>query len=130
MYLLDSIIQQSGWPKLSEVGKEGSVTAFLIIQHADYAVQKKYFHYLKNAVKQNEAYPKDLALLTDRIRLHENKKQIYGSQISWDPVTNKDYFDYSKLKRPANVNERRKKVGLGPIEDYVKIFGITWDYEK
>lgn len=127
---LDSIIQESGWPKISEVGKHGSVSAFLIIQHSEYAIQKKYFHYLKKAVKQNEAYPKDLALLTDRIRLHEKKKQIYGSQISWDPVTQKEYFDYSKLKKPAYVNKRRKSVGLGPIEDYVKFWNITWDYKK
>jgi len=127
---LDSIIQESGWPKVSEVGKEGSSAAFLIIQHSKSSDQKKYYQYLKKAVKQHEAYPRQLALLKDRIRVFDNKKQIYGSQISWDPVTQKDYFDYSKLRRPANVNKRRKSVGLGPIEDYVKIWNITWEYKK
>ncbi len=130
LYELDSIIQQNGWPKLTQVGKDGSVAAFLIIQHADYSVQKKYFHYLKKAVKQHEAYPKDLALLTDRIKLHEKKKQIYGSQIDWDPITQKEFFNYNTLKNPSKVNKRRKKVGLGPIEEYVKIWDITWDYKQ
>lgn len=127
---LNSIIQESGWPKISEVGKEGSSAAFLIIQHAELAAQKKYSRYLKKAVKHNEAYPRQLALLSDRIKVFENKKQIYGSQISWDPVTEKQFFDYSKLKRPQTVNKRRKSVGLGPIEEYVKIWNITWDYKK
>jgi len=130
LYELDSIIRKSGWPKISEVGKDGSVSAFLIIQHSEYATQKKYFHYLKKTMKQNEAYPRDFALLTDRIRLHEKKKQIYGSQISWDATNNKYYFDYNELKKPSKVNKRRKSIGLGPIEDYVKFWNISWDYKQ
>jgi len=130
LFELDSIIQNNGWPKLSEVGKDGSSSAFLIIQHSEYATQKKNFPYLKKAVREDEAYPKNLALLTDRIRLHEKKKQIYGSQIDWDPITQKEFFNYETLRNPSKVNKRRKKVGLGPIEEYVKIWDITWDYRK
>lgn len=130
LLVLDSIIQKNGWPKKSKVGKEGSSAAFLIIQHADYSTQKRYSHLLKKAVKQKEANPQQLAMLTDRIKLHENKKQIYGSQIDWDPVTQKEFFNYRTLKNPSKVNKRRKKVGLGPIEEYVKIWNITWEYKK
>ncbi|MDO9254628.1 MAG: hypothetical protein Q7U54_03875 [Bacteroidales bacterium] len=130
LLLLDSIIKKSGWPKKSDIGEYPAVAAFLVLQHSDLISQKNYLPYLKKAVRQHEADKKDLALLIDRIKLRENKKQIYGSQISYDNETNKSYFDYSKLRNPYNINNRRKKMGLGPIEDYVKIWNITWDYKQ
>src|SRR6266581_2580957 len=48
---LVEIIDKYGWPGRSLVGREASLTAFLIIQHADLEGQKKYFPMLKEAVR-------------------------------------------------------------------------------
>ena len=36
----------------------------------------------------------------------------------------------SPLIDPENVNKRRAEVGLGPIEEYITNWGMTWDLEK
>ncbi len=125
--VLDSIVSHRGWPKKSEVGRSASVGAFLVIQHQELPVQKKYFPFIEKAVKQQEADKSDLALLTDRIRIFEGKKQIYGSQVITDA---KGEFDYKTLVDPSNVNKRRKKMDLPPIEEYLQMFGLKWEYKK
>jgi len=65
----------------------------------------------------------------EQIVLIDEKKLIHGDFSICDKL-NKNYFDYKKLIKPSRVNKRRKKMGLEPIEDYLKYFGIIWDYEK
>lgn len=51
--------------------------------------------------------------------MDEGKPQIYGSQIK----NGKLY----KLENPKTVNERRKEMGMEPIEDYLKYFNIQFN---
>ncbi len=122
-----NILDNNGWPNESDIGKEASTALFLVIQHASVEYQKKYLPLLKKAVEKSEAQKSYYAYLIDRINISENKKQIYGTQMSWNNKSNEVYFDYSSLTDPINVNKRREKLGLSPIEEYVKIWNITWD---
>ncbi|HRU63847.1 MAG TPA: hypothetical protein P5236_05470, partial [Paludibacteraceae bacterium] len=36
----------------------------------------------------------------------------------------------SSIEDPDNVNKRRAEIGLGPISDYVKNWGIIWNLEE
>lgn len=101
---------------------------FLVIQHADLAMQIKYLPMMKEAVKKGDVPKSELALLEDRIRIAQGKKQIYGSQIGRNPQTGK-YF-VKPIIEPEKVNNRRAKVGLQPIEKYVKHWGINWNIKK
>jgi len=56
--------------------------------------------------------------MKDRILMDEGKPQLYGSQIK----NGKLYT----LDSPKTVNERRKEMGLQPIEDYLKSFGVEY----
>jgi hypothetical protein len=56
----------------------------------------------------------DLADLTDRVLLAEGKKQVYGTQFTL--VNGK--CKPRPLKDEANVDKRRKEVGLEPLADY------------
>lgn len=124
---ITEIIDSQGWPKKSVVKGSAASTVFLIIQHSDIETQKKYLPLMKEAANNEEASWSSLALLIDRINLREEKQQIYGSQI----YRNEDGSFYVKdLQEPEYVNERRKEVGLGPIEDYVKRWGIEWTIEQ
>ena len=121
------IIDTQGWPKKSVVKGSAASTVFLIIQHSDIETQKKYLPLMKEAADNGEANWSSLALLIDRDNLREGKEQIYGSQI----YRNEDGSFYVKdLQEPESVNQRRKEVGLGPIEDYVGRWGIEWTIEQ
>ena len=82
---------------------------------------------MRAAVKRGNALPQNLALLEDRVLTNQGKKQIYGSQVSIDSTGQKTFFP---IIDEANVNKRRASVGLGPIEDYAKYFGINYVLPK
>jgi len=121
---LVQIINKYGWPGRSLVGKEGSLTAFLIIQHAELEDQTKYFPMLKEAVRRGEANQDYAALLEDRILMREGKKQIYGSQLHFNEVTKK--LELWPIEDEENVDARRTSVGLEPLAEYVKRFGLEY----
>ena len=121
------ILDEHGWLGWDHIGYDANRALFLVIQHADIKTQEKYLPMLREAVKEGSAAPRDLALLEDRVALRQGKKQIYGSQIGRDQKTGEYYL--SPLEDPDNVDERRAKVGLGPIQDYISYWGLTWDAE-
>ena len=120
---IEQLIAQYGWPGKSFVGEEGNKTIFLVIQHSDLATQEKYFPLLQNSVAKNESSAPDLALLQDRILMRQGKKQIYGSQIVRDSTGSWKFYPIEDEK---NVNLRRKKIGMQPLEEYAKYFGIEY----
>jgi hypothetical protein len=81
-----SILDKYGWLGADVVGSKGNQTLFLVIQHSNLPTQEKYLPMMRDAVKNGKAKGSRLALLEDRVALAQGKKQIYGSQISQDPV--------------------------------------------
>jgi len=122
-----AILDAYGWPKISLVGEEASSAVFLVIQHSDLSIQEKYLPHMEIAVSENEAKKSSLAYLIDRINIAKGGKQIYGTQMAFDNETGQVYFDYNNLEDIEKVNLRRKEMDLGPIEDYVALWGILWD---
>lgn len=125
---VSNIIDQYGWLGPSRIGERGNTTLFLVIQHAEQAVQEKYLPIMRKAVQSGDAQPKHLALLEDRLALKQGKKQIYGSQIGNNPINNTPYV--LPLENPESVDERRAEVGLGSLQEYVEHWGMTWSVEK
>lgn len=121
---LEQIIEKHGWPGERLVGREASGAAFLIIQHSDLSHQKKYFPMLKAAADSRDARPQDVAMLEDRILVREGKKQIYGTQLSMNQQTHK--LELDPIEEEGTVDERRSAVGLPPLAEYVKYFGLTY----
>mgnify|MGYP001627282963 CR=1 FL=1 len=125
---IKAILDRYGWLGADVVGWQGSMTLFLVIQHADLATQEKYLPMMRAAVKDGKALGSNLALLEDRVAIRQGKRQLYGSQIGRDPET-QEYF-ISPLEDPENVDKRRAGVGLGPLADYVSNWQIKWDVEQ
>jgi hypothetical protein len=125
---VEKILDTYGWLGSQEIGDKANSALFLVIQHADLTVQKKYLPILKDAVKNNKALPSDLALLEDRIAIGSGRKQIYGSQVDKDSITKKFYL--LPLDDPENVDSRRLSVGLPILSKYLQGFGIKWDLEE
>ena len=121
---LEEMIKANGWPALSSVGGKASLAAFLILQHADYEHQKKYYPLVKEALKKGEIEASNVALLEDRILVREGKEQIYGTQLKTNESTGK--LELSPIKDEENVDKRRQAVGLPPIAEYLKMFGLQY----
>ena len=122
---LEEIVRHHGWPGRSLVGEEASGAAFLILQHADLTRQKKYFPLVKKAAAEREARLADAAMLEDRILMREGKKQIYGTQVHSGPETG-GKLELYPIEDEGHVEERRAAVGLLPLADYLKLFGLEY----
>ena len=125
MQRVTQILDTYGWLGAKAVGAQGNSTLFLVIQHSDLEVQEKYLPMMREAVKTGNALGADLALLEDRVLMRRGKKQIYGSQVQRDKSTGKKAF--APIEDVEHVDARRASVGLEPLAEYAKRFGIVWD---
>ncbi len=116
---MKAIVDQHGWPTTTLVGTDGSNGAWLLVQHADLdpAFQKRCLELLTEANRKGEASGSNLAYLTDRVCLANKEKQVYGTQFQ--------RVEGKLVPRPiedeANVDHRRKEVGLPPLAEYLKM---------
>jgi len=121
--ILNNILDTIGYPTTDKVGIKANEAAWLIIQHSisQPALMKKCAALLKSAVRENKASPQNLAYLTDRIAVFEEKLQLYGTQFDWDENGNLSPNPYDDL---AKVNERRKSIGLNTLEEQTELIRI------
>ena len=119
-----AIVAQYGWPGTSLVGRGGSTTAFLVIQHADLATIQQYLPLIRQATARGELDKQSLALMEDRVLMYQNKPQVYGSQVRTSATTGK--AEFFPIADEARVDERRAQMGLGPLADYAKMCGIDY----
>ncbi|HUY34868.1 MAG TPA: DUF6624 domain-containing protein [Pirellulales bacterium] len=115
---LKEIVEEHGWPGKTLVGEDGAHSAWLLVQHADHDVvfQKKSLDLLRAAVEEEEASPQDFAYLTDRVRVAEKKKQLYGTQF----VQEGGKLVPQPIEDEEHVDDRRKEIGLEPLAEYLK----------
>ncbi len=117
---LSVILDSMGYPGLSVVGAEYMDAAFLLIHHSPLAMRLKYEDLIMEAIHHGEATVALLPYFTDRNRLDQGMKQIYGTQLYLDEES--DTFKLFDLEYPDHVDALRKETGLGPIEEYVQSF--------
>ncbi|MEL6253224.1 MAG: DUF6624 domain-containing protein [Bacteroidota bacterium] len=118
--LLDKIMEKIGYPTVDKVGEEASQSAWLVIQHAigQPVFMKKCADLLAKAVQEHRADPKNLAYLTDRIAVFEQKPQLYGTQFDWDE---KGELSPEAFDDIVKVEGRRKAIGLNSLEEQTQI---------
>lgn len=116
---LKEIFDKYGFVGFDLAGEEGSQNFWLMVQHSDHNpdFQKEVLANMKIQVEKENAKPSNYGLLVDRVNLNTGKPQIYGTQVDYN-------FDIAQafpknLADSGNVNERRKSIGLEPIEDYL-----------
>lgn len=117
--ILADVFKKYGYPGYDQVGKVGSNNFWLMVQHCDKQpdFQTQVLKAMKNEVDKNNADPKNFAYLTDRININTGQKQVYATQLTYNTKL------CQAMPRPlvdsANVNIRRKQVGLEPVEVYL-----------
>ena len=113
---MKTLVDAHGWPGTDLVGPEGANAAFLLVQHADHdlAFQKRCLTLLREAFANEQAPGRQVALLTDRVRVAEGQPQLYGTQAQ---LQNGEIV-FQPIEDSLQVNARRAEMGLMPIEEY------------
>src|SRR4249919_869292 len=122
------IIQQYGWLKISQIGKDGQNNLWLIAQHADQDVmfQQTALLAMEKLKGTKELNMENYAFLYDRVQSNLNYKQLYGTQVVW--TSNGEASGFRPIKEEDKVDERRKEIGLQPLQIYALTYGFN--YEK
>jgi hypothetical protein len=110
---LKKIIQQYGWPTLSEFDQEACQDTWLLVQHSTNLDFQKECLALMTQLPDHEIEQRWIAYLYDRIQINENKPQRYGTQI--DSNTELPY----PLEDREHIEELRKKMGLEHLDEYL-----------
>lgn len=108
------ILRQYGWPGRTLIGDSGSDAFWLLVQHSDHDVefQKEALDLLRLAVEKGEASKRNLAYLTDRVRVNSGEPQLFGTQLESDELKPKP------IEEPEKLEQRRKEFGMEPFEEY------------
>ena len=115
---LTSIVDQYGFPGYDLVGKETSDHFFVLVQHCDddLAFQQRVLALMQPQVDKRNADTQGFAYLTDRVLVNSNDLQLYGTQLTYQDGR----AICQGVRCVAELDERRAKVGLGPINDYLQ----------
>ncbi|WP_158798766.1 DUF6624 domain-containing protein [Pedobacter sp. L105] len=117
--LISKIFDSIGYPGYDVAGEKGAYQFWLLVQHCDKQpeFQQKVLVAMEKEVARKNANPKDYAYLTDRVKINTGQQQVYGTQVTYNPDI------CQAIPKPLvdskNVNQRRKTMGLGPIEEYL-----------
>jgi hypothetical protein len=114
---LARIIDEKGWPAISQVGHEAANSAWLIAQHGTPDFLKRCLPLMRAAAQKHEMALPSLALSIDRVLMQDGKKQRYGSQFQTDDGGRTRAYPIEDM---AQLDERRASMGLEPFEDYRK----------
>ncbi len=115
---LKVILQKYGWPGPGLVGRDGADAAFLIVQHADHAFQKKALPLVRKEYLAGRLSGNNYALLLDRVLVEEGKPQIYGTRMKPVEYWNGKEPVFFPIKDEVNVDKRRAKLHMQPWSEY------------
>mgnify|MGYP001597455557 CR=1 FL=1 len=122
---VSKILDERGWPSKKLIGKRGTSTLFLVIQHASQEAQEKYLPLIEKAVADNNLPKRQYAMFYDRLLLRRGKRQVYGTQLA---INNDSKIPYVlPLEDPINVDIRRAKMGLNTMQENLNRWNLTWD---
>ncbi len=126
---LKEVVAAHGWPGAGVVGDEAARSAFLLVQHADHdpEFQAACLPLLEAVASRGEIPMTHVAYLTDRVRVKQQRPQLYGTQYYAKALP-----DGSVAERPdgrieyllpvvedlERLDDRRREAGLEPWSAY------------
>ena len=104
------IVADHGWPGYALAGVDGAHAAWLLVQHAPAEFQEECLPLLEDAVGRDDAAPRDLAYLTDRVLMHRGEPQVYGTQ--YQVIDGR--LRLWTVREPETLDQRRAALRLPP----------------
>jgi primosomal protein N'' len=127
---LQEIIDQIGWPAQEQVGEEASQAAWLLVQHAISlpTFMKSVLALLNEQRTSRTIDPVNVAFLSDRIAMYENRPQSYGTQFICNEQSQLEPY---QLDGPVDqVNQRRQQLGLNTVEERLAELAAQMNVEQ
>ena len=126
---LEAMVVDYGWPTADAVGDDAAQAAFLIVQHADHRpdFQAAMLPKLEHAARAGEIPAKQVAYLTDRVRVAQQRPQLYGTQYhvrknasgaAIADAQGRVQYLLPIVEDVATLDARRAAMGLGPWAEY------------
>ena len=115
---LEKVLDRHGWPGISRVGARAADAAWLVLQHAigRPELQRRGLALLEDAARRADAAWAQVAMLEDRIRVLEGRKQRYGTQFDWDE---EGRLSPLPIEDESTVDARRARMGLDPLAEAI-----------
>ncbi|WP_320781629.1 DUF6624 domain-containing protein [Streptomyces sp. CRN 30] len=112
---LRAMVAHHGWPSAELVGEPASTAALMILLHApDLGFQLTCRDLIAEAAADGGCPVVHHAYIADHCAVELGQPQFYGTRI--DPATLTPY----PLRHPSTVDERRRDVGLGPLDEHLR----------
>ena len=118
-----SIIEKYGWLGISQVGRLGNTTLWVVLQHGSVASKEKYAPLLKASVLKKQSQAIHYARLIDRMLINSERPQLYGTQYEYDDDGKAIFFP---IEAPELINRRRQELGLSTIQEFTQSLGMEW----
>lgn len=124
MTWLQSVVDRHGWPGRSLVGEDAAAAACRLLQHADgpREFQDRCLALIAQAARDGEMSLRDLAYLTDALRVQRGRRQCFGTKFR----RRGSALVPCPIERPAQVDARRREMGLEPLAEYAERIRATF----
>ena len=124
------LLDNQGWP--DGLSDKANSAIFLVIDHAEFAAQEKYYPVVKEKAEQGIIGKEDAATLQDRILMKKGEMQVYGTQTTRVVINGENINYLWPVKNPDQLDKLRKEVNLHPIAEYIAVFEkqgikLVWD---
>jgi hypothetical protein len=110
------ILPPEGWFAISRYGADGEEAAYLVVLHSGIDDWRRFAPVVGRFAAVGEANGSHYALLVDRLAVHENRPQPFGSQLTCVAGVYKPY----PIEDPEHLDERRLKLGMPSYAAYLK----------
>ncbi len=121
---LKEIVQAHGWPTFERVGARAASAAVLTVQYSGHDPE-----FLADAIERmtplartGEVSAPYVALLTDRLRVYQGQKQVFGTQVrvTLDPYALPIVTPTTPIEDIENLDQRRAAFGLPPFQAFTQ----------
>ncbi len=127
---LKEIVENTGWPKYSEVGIEAGDAVFFIFQHDDAKNMKSVLPEFIAVAKAGEADIKKAAMMIDRYLAYTEHLQIYGTQAfrKMEPGQNRNDIPLAlyPIADEENLIKRREAIGMVDFLENCERLGVEY----
>lgn len=120
-------IRRHGFPSAEQVGEQGELDAWLLVQHADAdpRFQQSVLASLMARQASSGIRKADMAMLSDRVLLAQGKPQKYGTQFVRNGSG--EFVLQEPVEDLGGIDARRARMDLMPLGLYRCVLHATYD---
>lgn len=105
-----TLVPSEGWFRESIYGDAAAGAAFLIVQHSNVDMWRRFVPVLEPLVAAGEVDGQRYGLMYDRLAINEGRPQRYGTQMTCRD--GRWVIDYANLEDPETADARREAMGF------------------